>query len=63
MKQADDMLLHFIRPVGRKLNGVVFFCKKVDYPEMGVFFCKNVDLFPQTETKLNQTLLFILHFT
>ena len=29
----------------------------------GCFFVKKVDLPPQNETKLNQTLLFILHFT
>jgi len=45
VKQADGMLLHFIRPVGRKLNGVVFFVKKVDSPEMGVFFVKTWTFF------------------
>jgi len=46
VKQADDMLLHFIRPVGRKLNGVVFFCKKSGLPwNGGVFFVKTWTFF------------------
>ena len=46
MKQADDMLLHFIRPVGRKLNGVVFFCKKKWITlKWGCFFVKTWTFF------------------